>query len=253
MDIKKMIDSYTDWLNKSISFEKIGEYYEITTPYLDRFNDYLQIYVKQVDEVDVFFTDDGYIIGNLIACGMQFKKNSTKQRILERTIHNYGLTLDGEAITAVSKIKDFPKKKHMMVQAMLLIDNMFELRKSNVKSLFLEDVTTFFDKHEIYYTRDFSIIGKTKNIYTYDFHFQRNKANPTDRFCRVINHLNKSIRDATIFNWLDTMDAREDSSTLITIINDENKINEKDIVAFESYAIKPILFSSIGENQNVFV
>lgn len=46
MDIKKMIDSYTDWLNKSISFEKIGEYYEITTPYLDRFNDYLQIYVK---------------------------------------------------------------------------------------------------------------------------------------------------------------------------------------------------------------
>lgn len=119
--------------------------------------------------------------------------------------------------------------------------------------MFLEDVTTFFDKHEIYYTRDFSIIGKTKNIYTYDFHFQRNKANPTDRFCRVINHLNKSIRDATIFNWLDTMDAREDSSTLITIINDENKINEKDIVAFESYAIKPILFSSIGENQNVFV
>ena len=46
------------------------------------------------------------------------------------------------------------------------------------------------------------------------------------------------------------MDAREDSSTLITIINDENKINEKDIVAFESYAIKPILFSSIGENEN---
>ena len=57
MDIKKMIDSYTDWLNKSISFEKIGEYYEITTPYLDRFNDYLQIYVKQVDEDDVFFTE----------------------------------------------------------------------------------------------------------------------------------------------------------------------------------------------------
>lgn len=252
MDIKKMIDSYTDWLNKSISFEKIGEYYEITTPYLDRFNDYLQIYVKQVDEDHIFFTDDGYIIGNLIACGMQFKKNSTKQRILEKTIRNYGLTLQGEEITTTSAIKDFPQKKHMMVQAMLLIDNMFELRKSNVKSLFLEDVTTFFDENEIYYTRDFSIIGKTRNVYTYDFHFQRNRANSTDRFCRVINHLNKSIRDATIFNWIDTKEAREDKGTLITIINDENKVNDKDLQAFENYDIITVPFSSISEYQSVF-
>ena len=253
MDIKKMIDSYTNWINERISFERIGEYYEITTPYLDRFDDYLQIYVKQIDEDNIFFTDDGYIIGNLIACGMQFKKGSARRDILERTICNYGLTLNGEAITATDTIKNFPQKKHMMVQAMLLIDNMFELRKGNVKNLFLEDVTAFFDKNEIYYTRDFSIVGKTKNVYTYDFHFQRNRANPTDRFCRVINHLNKSIRDSTIFNWLDTMDSREDEGRLIAIINDENTVNEKDIDAFESYNIKSILFSSINENQSVFV
>ena len=53
MDIKKLIDEYTSWLNKEITFEQVGEYYEITTPYLDNANDYLQIYVKQ-DGNDIF-------------------------------------------------------------------------------------------------------------------------------------------------------------------------------------------------------
>lgn len=252
MDIRKMIDSYTNWINEEMSFERIGEYYEITTPYFDRFDDYLQIYVKQLDDDKIFLTDDGYIIGNLIACGMQFRNGSSKRSILERTIKNYGLCLDGEAITTTADFKNFPQKKHMMVQAMLLIDNMFELRKDNVKNLFLEDVTSFFDKHEIYYTRDFSIIGKTRNIYTYDFHFQRNRRNRTDRFCRVINRLNKSIRDSTIFNWIDTVDARADASSLIVVVNDENPINESDIEALNSYNIESILFSSIGSRQTVF-
>ena len=252
MDIKKMIDSYTNWIHEEISFEKIGEYYEITTPYFDRFDDYLQIYVKQIDKDKIFLTDDGYIIGNLIACGMQFRKNSSRLSVLEKTIRNHGLSLDGEAITTTATIKNFPQKKHMMVQAMLLIDNMFELRKDNVKNLFLEDVISFFNQHEIYYTRDFSIVGKTKNIYTYDFHFQRNRTNKTDRFCRVINRLNKSIRDSIIFNWIDTIDAREDESSLITIINDEHSVNEKDVDAFISYDIHPVLFSTIGRNQSIF-
>ena len=47
MDIQKLIDEYAMWLKSEITFEKIGEYYEITTPYLDIDNDYLQIYVRQ--------------------------------------------------------------------------------------------------------------------------------------------------------------------------------------------------------------
>ena len=44
LDIQKLIDEYAVWLKSEITFEKIGEYYEITTPYLDIDNDYLQIY-----------------------------------------------------------------------------------------------------------------------------------------------------------------------------------------------------------------
>lgn len=54
LNIQKLIDDYAQWLKNEISFSKIGEYYEITTPYLDNANDYLQIYVRQVGN-DILF------------------------------------------------------------------------------------------------------------------------------------------------------------------------------------------------------
>ena len=49
MDIQSLLDNYINWLKSEITFSQIGEYYEITTPFLDPSNDYLQIYVKQED------------------------------------------------------------------------------------------------------------------------------------------------------------------------------------------------------------
>ena len=74
MDIQRLIDEYALWLKGEITFEKVNEYYEITTPYLDNANDYLQIYVRQ-DGDDIFFTDDGATIQGLKMAGYQFTKN----------------------------------------------------------------------------------------------------------------------------------------------------------------------------------
>ena len=56
LDIQKLINDYAQWLKNEITFSKIGEYYEITTPYLDNANDYLQIYVRQ-DGNDILFSN----------------------------------------------------------------------------------------------------------------------------------------------------------------------------------------------------
>ena len=62
MDIQKMINDYTDWLNSGFTAVQVGEYYELTTPYLDRYNDHMQIYVKQESNGSYLLTDDGDII-----------------------------------------------------------------------------------------------------------------------------------------------------------------------------------------------
>ena len=151
MDVQKMIDDYAAWLRAEITMATFGEYTELTTPYLDRFNDYMQIYVKQNTDGTIALTDDGYIIGSLISFGMTFKKGSNRQRMLDRIAVNYGISITGEEITTIATVQNFPHKKHMMVQAMIAIDDLYIISSENVADLFLDDVETYFIVNDIFY------------------------------------------------------------------------------------------------------
>jgi hypothetical protein len=242
MDIQKMITDYTQWLKTEITTAAFGEYVELTTPYLDRFNDYLQIYAKQNPDGTITLTDDGYIIGNLISSGMTFRKGSKRQVMLEKTAAKYNVSIKDEEIVATASANNFPQKKHMMIQAMLMIDDLFVVSPETVKDLFLEDIETYFMANEIYYSKDFSILGKTGATYNYDFHFQRTKEKP-ERFCKGINKLDRSKRDVTLFNWIDTQEKRGASSELIVIYNDENFVSEDVLTGFYNYKVNMVPFS----------
>lgn len=128
MDINTMIDSYTNWLKKEITISSYGEYQELTIPFLDRFNDYLQIYVKEEKNGNILLTDDGHIINNLISSGMCFKSGSKRKIALDKIIKKYSLYItENNEITAIADSGNFPQKTHMLVQGMLEIDNLFEI------------------------------------------------------------------------------------------------------------------------------
>jgi len=241
MDVQKMIADYTAWLRSEITIAAFGEHVELTTPYLDRYNDYLQIYVKQNQDGTLVLTDDGYIIGGLIASGMSLK-GPNRQRMLNRIATNYSVTINGEEITTTANASNFPQKKHMMVQGMLAIDDLFVVSPESVKDLFLEDIETYFISNDIFYSRDFSLLGKTGTIYTYDYHLQRTKEKP-ERFCKGFNKLNMSRRDITLFNWIDTQEKRGNTGDLIVIYNDENSVADDVLTGFNNWGVKPVPFS----------
>jgi hypothetical protein len=251
MDIQKMIDSYAEWLKNEIHIAEIGEYYEITTPFLDRFNDYLQIYVKQNHDGSILLTDDGYIIDNLISSGVPIKKNSSRQLMIEHILNTYSMKLEDQKIVATATLNTFPQIKHMFVQALLTIDDMFVSNTESVKNFFVEDVESYFKNNEIFYSKDFSLIGKTGSIYNYDFHFQRTRQYP-ERFCKTINKLNESNRNLTIFNWIDTQEKRNNEGKLIVIINDENDVSFENINAFTNYGIQSLKFSEREQHVDMF-
>ena len=134
---------------------------------------------------------------------------------------------------------------------MLTIDDMFELNTENVKNFFIEDIETFFSANHIYFTRDFSFMGKTGSFYTYEFHFQRSQTKP-ERFCKAINKINEPKRNMAIFNWLDIQERRCNDEKLIIMLNDENKVKDDDLKAFSSYDIIPVLFSERDNYKDLF-
>ena len=44
--ISSLLDEYASWLRAKINLRELDGWIEITTPYLERDNDYLQLYAK---------------------------------------------------------------------------------------------------------------------------------------------------------------------------------------------------------------
>ena len=45
-EVQKLLDAYLAWLKDKTQLRQVADWVEITTPYLDRNNDYLQIYAQ---------------------------------------------------------------------------------------------------------------------------------------------------------------------------------------------------------------
>ena len=141
-DIRQLLDKYATWVrDKSVIRELGDEYVEITTPYLDRHNDYTQIYVRR-NNGSFLLTDGGDTIEDLRASGCDLETRKRRD-LLTATLNGFGVQLDGEALTVKANTQNFPLRKHNLVQAMLAVNDLFYLAVPVVASLFLEDVTAW--------------------------------------------------------------------------------------------------------------
>ena len=247
MDIQKLINEYVNWLKNEITFDKIGEYYEITTPYLDNANDYLQIYVKQVGD-EILFTDDCATIQNLKMSGLQL--TSSRKEHIKKILFQYGVKLNGDELVAKCSVNDFAQKKHFFIQAMLRIDDMFYMSKSKVNSFFLDDVQDFFMEKEIYCTDNVQFAGISGFSHNYDFLLQRSKTKP-ERLCQAVNNPTRSSMSNILFSWNDTKPARKQDSQLIVILNDQKKIGAGIKEGFKNYDVKVIPWSQRNKKDNI--
>ena len=67
---KELVDDYTSWLKDKTNLRQIGEWVEITTPYLNGHNDCIQIYVSAF-EGGYILTDNGYTLENIEESGCE--------------------------------------------------------------------------------------------------------------------------------------------------------------------------------------
>jgi hypothetical protein len=244
---EKLIDSYLSWLRENITTKEINNAIEITSPLTDRHNDYLQMYVvPQGDKLRL--TDDGYILNDLLLSGCDLYTSKKRQEILHTILNSYGVQLsETDELYVETTLESFPQKKHMLLQAMLTVNDMFLTTRINVQSIFLEDVENFFIKHDIRYTDNVTFTGKSGFSQKYDFVIPRSKRQG-ERLIQTINNPTKTRAETILFSWEDIRSTRKSDSRLYTILNDsERKINNDVLSAFKQYEVKTILWSKRDE------
>lgn len=120
-EIEKLFSVYTHLLEKETSFVKIGEYYEITVPFLNNENDFLQIYV-QIRKDNVFFKDDGYTWEQLRMNGVSFTPEEKERLVFE--LQQRGITLNKNELEMVCDKEKFAQGFHQFLQAILWMNGL---------------------------------------------------------------------------------------------------------------------------------
>ena len=241
-EIQKLIQDYTSWLRDKTSLRQVDEWVEITTPYLDRHNDYMQIYARKANG-GYLLTDDGYIIGDLDQSGCKLQ-SPKRQELLKMTLNGFGVQMSDNALEVHATPDNFSLRKHNLVQAMLAVNDMFYLAVPMVASLFYEDVVAWLDLHEVRYTPKVKFTGKSGYDHLFDFVIPKSRRQP-ERILQAINRPNRDTAQALAFAWYDTKEVRPSDSKVFAILNDsEQTVSGAVLDALRNYEIHPVPWSN---------
>src|SRR5258708_22877692 len=166
-DIQKLLDDYLAWLKDKTILRQIDDWVEITTPYLDRHNDYVQIYAKKSNG-SFTLTDDGYTIDDLEQSGCKLDSRK-RQDLLKMTLNGFGVQAHGSALEVHASPDNFALRKHNLVQAILAENDMFYLAVPMVANLFYEDVVAGLDLHDVRDTPQVTFTRTSGHHHTLDF------------------------------------------------------------------------------------
>ena len=241
--VQMLLESYYRWLQKQTALRKLKDWVEITTPYLDRHNDCLQIYVRRVNG-EFELTDDGYIIEDLEHSGCNIHKSSKRRSLFKTTLNGFGVKDDGKVLKVTASENNFALRKHNLVQAMLAVNDLFYLASPITASLFREDVETWLNSSSIRYEPGRKLKGKSGYNHSFDFTIPES-GDRSGRLLRVIDHPNRTATESMVFSCIDTKESRPQDSRVYAILNDEpHPVSETQLDAMRKYEVYPLRWTA---------
>lgn len=245
-EIEKLVDGYWRWLRDKTAIRRIDNWTEITTPYLDRHNDYIQIYAKNKSNGDYMLTDGGETLLDLAQSGFSLDSQK-RQSILRSVLNGFGIEESNQELIVHASMDNFALRKHNLIQAILSVHDMFYLASPTVEALFFEDVAAWLDLSDIRYTPCVKFTGKTGFDHMFDFVIPKSRIEP-ERIIRAINNPSRNAAQNLVMAWLDTREVRPENSVSYAFLNDNERVISSTVKdALNNYKITPVPWSQRDE------
>lgn len=240
-ECRQLIDAYLEWLRKGLTVEHLDRSCELTTPFLDRHNDHLQIYASN-ENGKIILSDDGYILADLRTSGLEIVTPKRKA-VLQSILNGFGVKTDGNRLFVETSSRNLGHKMHSLIQAMLSINDMFVMAQPRVASFFWEDVRNYLDQHDVRYSPRVKIAGRSGYDHAVDFLIPKSRMRP-ERILQAINSPDKNTISSYLFILEDTHEVRGEESEAYAFLNDKHRIIGSDVIdALEAYKVVPALWS----------
>ena len=217
--MEDLIELYLSWLKQKINYEEINGYYEITTPFVNHINDYIQFYLRRDEKDNIYMTDDGETLNNLEMAGVDISSPARK-RELDSILNGFGVKLKGNELITIATPSTFPMRKHNFLQAIMAVDDLFIVSSPKVEQFFLEDIANFLHQNNVRFSRNIILQGKSTFQHKFDFLIPSSLKAP-ERIIKAVSSPKKQNIIANLFAFEDTKQARNNEG--IMILNDLEK------------------------------
>ncbi|MFM2083066.1 MAG: hypothetical protein RL380_1757 [Verrucomicrobiota bacterium] len=247
VESKQLVNGYLSWLKEELRIGQLDSSCVISTPFLDRHNDEIEIYVEKRGDV-IWLTDDGYTLNDLRHSSVALDTDK-RERHLRSIIQGFGVRNDGDELCVSTTPKDFPQRKHNLIQAILAVNDMFVMGEESVLQLFKEDVEKFLRLKGVAPFRDFKLAGYSGFDHKFDFAIQP-RGNKPEGVIQAINQLTKDKATSMAFMISDVERERgKGNLAAYAFINDsDGRVNPEHLSALSLYGINPITWSK-RENE----
>lgn len=237
-----LVARYGDWLRLGLSAQELDDGCRLTTPFLDRHRNLIQVYVDRLANGNLLLSDDGHVMRDLQVSGFELE-GERRQEILETTLRSFGIRLHEKELSVETTEDEFPRKKHDLVQAMLAIGDLIVVAQPTVATMFVEDVASFLEANRVQASPRLKLTGSSGLDHSFDFLIPQSNGTP-ERILKAIATPSRPQFIEVMFAWDDVQDHRPDNSEAFAIINDaERTANPNLLAALGECDIHAVLWS----------
>ncbi len=246
-EINSLISKYYTWLQEETKWRAFDEHIEITAPYLDRNNDYIQIYLQEIEK-GYILTDDGATIEGLEMEGCSLDTGK-RNNLMKSTLAGHGVDREDNSLVVSATEENFPLKKHSLIQSILAINDIFYLAQPHTSESsispksFSNNVENWFETLQIHYERKTGLPGRSGYERKFDFVILESDSAPK-KFVSTVANPTRDAADSLIIKWMDTSENREKEAKAYAVINDDESGSESKFLdalnALKNYEIGTI-------------
>lgn len=249
--VKGFLDRYIDWLRSACSESDQGDgWFALSFPFLDRHNDYLEVYARESGD-GFLITDDGRTIRDLKHSGIDLTTAGKRRAIAESILSGFGLDpglIANGKIKAVAEEEEFPAKLQGVLAAMLGIDSLAHTSPPNVVALFKDHVADWFSAIGARAAKAPPLVGRSSVVHNFDFVVPRTKGGPPG-IVQAIKSPDRIHLQSYTFSVIDTRESPSFQSgelrgaEFFAVLNDERLLKDKDYFALLDNGITTIEWS----------
>ena len=253
----KLIDDYVHFLRNETTYRELdGGRHAITTPFLNVYNDAVEIYCKRQDDGKIMIADGGETLSNLSLAGITFNNRGKRKQIFHEILLNYNIQVKEDELFIIADDESkFPQAKHNLLSAISKISDMYLMPSSSTfaSDVFTEKVKKYFNDNDVIVTPKFNSQSKSGMYFTFDFQIAGKN---TEILINTFNTLQKSNLAIFILAYDSIKVVREELTGKIVksvpIVNDElHSIKSEYLDTLRDRGCTPLLWSRRNEDESL--